>query len=275
MTKWVEYPSSMLDSNGYLREGVFVQFFIKQDSMGRTSYVPDQSKYWQKPKVLQEDSTITNTKHNDSTISLDYSDKQEFDLYLFNAVRSRELLRSAFNRIDSFDNGQKEQLIDSLVRNDILEAGHLICSILNIPPFPEENQTLEYKEGINYLEIAKEVLGFANSRSEGTIICGIKDQNREVIGVENNLKNKGVTLEPCITSLLNTITQTTSNIDFIQSLKIEWYQFEGHLLLVITIPRWDGEYLFFNGKDLFMRKGAMNKNLSASEVFSIKSLYNN
>jgi len=271
MTKWVQYPQSMLDQDGFLREGVFVQFYVKRDAMGRTSYVPDQSKYWQKHRIEQDDTnTSFNTTPQYSTVILDYSDKQEFDISIIAATRSRELIRSALNRINSFNNSQKEQLVDSLVLNDISRACSLICNVLDISPFPDESQTLEYKEGIDYKVIAKETLGFANSHTVGTIICGIRDQTKEVIGVENMLIKKGLALEPCLTSLLHTLSQTISNVDFTQSLKIEWYQFEGHLLLVINIPRWEGHFLSFSGKDLFMRKGAMNKSLSAVEALTIK-----
>ncbi len=266
MTKWVDYPLSMLDSNGYLRDGVFVQFYIKQDATGRKLYVPDQSKYW--AKQTSENDILGDTE---SSSNIDFSDKPEFSISLLLSSRSKELIRSALNRITEFDKSEKEQLASFFSQNDITSACNLIIKVLQIPAFPEENQEIEYKEGIDFREIAQESLGFANSRTEGIIICGIRDKTRQIIGVEQILERKGFTIEQCKTGLLNSISQVIANVDFLRSLKIDWYQYEGHLLLAVSIPRWNGDYLFFSGKDLFMRKDAMNKSLSAAEVISLNN----
>jgi hypothetical protein len=264
MTKWVDYPLSMLDSNGYLRDGVFVQFYIKQDAMGRILYVPDQSKYWAKQSIENKLKLDTETPSK-----IDYSDKPEFSISILSS-RSKELIRSALNRINEFDNSEKEQLASFFSFNDISSACNLIIKVLQIPAIPEENQEIEYKEGVDFREIAQELLGFANSRTEGILICGIRDKTREIIGVEQLLERKGFTIEQCKTGLLNSISQVIANADFLRSLTIDWYQYEGHLLMAVSIPRWNGDYLFFSGKDLFMRKDAMNKNLSAAEVLTLK-----
>lgn len=266
MTKWVDYHPSMLDSDGYLREGVYVQFYVKQDAMGRTQYFPDQSKYWPKNKAVRESISLSTNQN-----SLDYSDKQEFNISKIASKRPHELIRSALNRINDFDSTEKEQLTDCFLSNDIQKACDLIKSVLSVPFFPEESQELEYKEGIDNRELVKESLGFANSRTEGTIICGIQDKTRDVVGVEKFFATTD-SLEKCKTSILNSFSQTVSNTGFLNSLSLEWYQYEEHLILVISIPRWEGDYLFYNGKELYLRKDAMNRSLSAAEVYSLKQI---
>src|SRR5262245_3945009 len=88
----------------------------------------------------------------------------------------------------------------------------------------EEGKTLEFKENTKSLQkIIQTVIAFANT-SGGTIVIGIKDQTKKVIGLENILEEEE--------RLANAITDNVSPL-LIPSLQLQTWR--GKDLLLISV----------------------------------------
>lgn len=114
-----------------------------------------------------------------------------------------------------------------------------------------EGKTLEFKENTNNLEsILKSIIAFANT-SGGTIIIGVKDKSKEIIGVSDPLFDEE--------KLTNSISDNISPL-IIPSIEITSYK--KRELLIIRIPHIPGPYyLKKKGPEngVYIRFGSTNR----------------
>jgi len=141
--------------------------------------------------------------------------------------------------------------------------------ILNIMLIEElikknENKVLEFKENTkNLSSIIKAVVAFANTAG-GTIIIGIEDRTKKLIGVKNSLDEEE--------RLINAISDSIS--PFIIP-NIEIHSYKNKELLIINIPHSAGPYYIKSlgiDKGAFIRSGSTNR-IADSEMLDTLKLY--
>ncbi len=115
----------------------------------------------------------------------------------------------------------------------------------------DEGKTLEFKENTKSLQkIIQTVIAFANTAG-GTIVIGIKDKTKEVMGLEDALKEEEKVASAIADSIAPLVVPTT-----------QLFTYRNKDLLLITVPHWYGPYhLKSEGieKGTFVRLGSTNR----------------
>lgn len=128
----------------------------------------------------------------------------------------------------------------------------------------EESKNLEFKENTQSLQkIVQTVLAFANTAG-GTILIGIKDGSKEVVGVENILVEE--------LKVANAISNSIEPL-FIPTLELITYRNKD--VLIIKVPHCYGPfYLKSIGKEegTYVRIGSTNRIADAETILEIESL---
>lgn len=130
-----------------------------------------------------------------------------------------------------------------------------------------EGKTLEFKENtLNLKGIIKSIIALANTAG-GTIVIGVKNQSKEVIGLKNPLLEEE--------KISNAIADSISPL-MIASIEITSYQ--NKELLVIQIPHLAGPYyLKQQGEELgtYIRLGSTNRKADPETLQSLRLLSSN
>lgn len=128
----------------------------------------------------------------------------------------------------------------------------------------DEGKTLEFKENTKSLQkIIQTLIAFANTAG-GTLIIGVKDKTKEVVGLEDALKDEekiANAISDCIAPLLVPT--------------IQLYTYRKRDVLIVTIPHWFGPYhLKSEGIEngTFVRLGSTNRLADAHTIYEIQRL---
>lgn len=128
----------------------------------------------------------------------------------------------------------------------------------------EEGKTIEFKENTQSLQkIVQTLIAFANTAG-GTIIIGVKDKTKEVVGLENILEDEE--------KIANAVAAT------VEPLLIPTFQFHTWRkkdILIVSVPHSFGPfYLKAKGvtEGTFMRLGSTNRIADASTIQEISRL---
>lgn len=125
-----------------------------------------------------------------------------------------------------------------------------------------EGKTLEFKENTRGLQaIVKTVVAFANS-SGGTIIIGVKDRSKDIVGITNALEEEE--------KLANVISDSIFPLLIPD---IEIHSFRNKELLVLNIPHVAGPYYIKSEgseKGVYVRFGSTNRKADSETISSLK-----
>ena len=125
-----------------------------------------------------------------------------------------------------------------------------------------EGKTLEFKENTRGLQaIVKTVVAFANS-SGGTIIIGVKDRTKDIVGITNALEEEE--------KLANVISDSIFPL-LIPDIEIR--SFRNKELLVLNIPHVAGPYYIKSEgpeKGVYVRFGSTNRKADSETISSLK-----
>lgn len=236
--RFVSFPINMLDENGIIKTGERIHLYQPEE---HGNFYPDHAIY-DTSKAKSQKAGIT----AEEIMSL-----PELPIY------SQELVRILLRR-----NLQTEELETYL--NDLIvnkeQATPRIYRQLGLNPFPEESQTVEYKEGVvrgasdtnHGLIISRTIAAFANADG-GTIFCGIQETNGKpsnVVGIEDKIES----LDRCQLDIRNAVLRYTSSENLLALLDFNFYQYNGHLVLAIDV-RPSKNIIFINGSELVVRTG--------------------
>jgi len=128
----------------------------------------------------------------------------------------------------------------------------------------EEGKTLEFKENTKSLEkIVQTIVAFANTAG-GTLVIGIKDKTKDVIGLANVLEEEE--------RIANAIADSVSPL-LIPSLQLHTWRDRD--LLLISVPHGFGPY-YIKSKGIeegtFVRFGSTNRAADATTILEIQRL---
>jgi len=131
----------------------------------------------------------------------------------------------------------------------------------------QEGKTLEFKENTQGLQkIIQTIIAFANTAG-GTIIIGIKDKTKEVVGVSNILQDEE--------KIASAVADSIHPLVFPS---FDLYTWEHKDVLIIEVPHSYGPfYLKSQGlqKGTFVRLGSTNRIADAETIQEIQKLKNN
>lgn len=148
-----------------------------------------------------------------------------------------------------------------------------VCNHLGVNRY--EDQYTEFKQSLNFEEVAHQVAGFINAQCEGHIVCGLTDQTQEVVGVTGWENKSEDYVQSKMAEFLNYIKTNIFDGDIIiSSIKTQLLKYNEKWLLLITVPLLKDEFALFKGEQVFMRIGSslhQLKNRSLLEFF--KSRY--
>jgi ATP-dependent DNA helicase RecG len=127
-----------------------------------------------------------------------------------------------------------------------------------------ESKTLEFKENAGSLhKIVQTVIAFANTAG-GTLVIGVQDKTKNVIGVENILQDE----ERIASAIADSVSPTLlPNLQF-----ISWRDKD---VLIVTVPHSPGPfYLKDKGEDsgVYVRLGSTNRIADAALIAEIKRI---
>ena len=127
-----------------------------------------------------------------------------------------------------------------------------------------EGKSLEFKENTHGIKnILKTVVAFANT-SGGTLVIGIKDKTKSVIGVENPLQDEE--------RILNAISDAVAPL---MIPGIEIYSHRSKEVLIVRIPHLLGPcYLRHEGEEhgIYIRSGSTNRKADATTIHALRLL---
>ncbi len=130
-----------------------------------------------------------------------------------------------------------------------------------------ESKTLEFKEYIKApLNLIKTIIAFTNTAG-GTIVIGVRDKNKEIIGVKDILNEEE--------RLANIIADS---IEPLLIPDIEITTFRNRELLIIKVPHFVGPYYIKNlglDKGTYIRLGSTNRLADIETLESLKRLTKN
>lgn len=131
----------------------------------------------------------------------------------------------------------------------------------------DEGKTLEFKECAKSLQpIVKSIVAFANTAG-GTIVIGIKDKVKEVIGVSNVLLEEE--------RLANVIAESIEPL-LIPDIQIQ--SFRNKELIVIRVPHLAGPYYIKSARierGVYVRLGSTNRIADSETILSLQLLAKN
>jgi predicted HTH transcriptional regulator len=130
-----------------------------------------------------------------------------------------------------------------------------------------EGKTLEFKENVQSLQgILKTIVAFANTAG-GTIVIGIEDKNKKIVGVKNPLAEE----ERLASVIYDSITPAVMP-------DIEIQTYHDKELIIVNVPHIAGPcYIKSAGieKGTFVRFGSTNRLADAQTILSLKNLARN
>ncbi len=128
----------------------------------------------------------------------------------------------------------------------------------------QEGKTLEFKENTRSLQkIVQTIIAFANTAG-GTIVVGIEDKTKEVVGLEDILKEEE--------KVANSVAASISPMIFPT---LQLYTYRGKDILIITVPHSFGPY-HLKGQSpeesTFIRLGSTNRIADKETLTEIRQL---
>lgn len=272
---FVNYPKEMTDEQGFLKPDTQVTLYQKMSDNGdRKLLYPDHSTYQvaEANVVEQNMNKQRNVPLFSNLIELDINTPHDLERLLVTYMTSR----------NDFTEGVHRQVAAAMISSDRTEACNLLRGILHESIFPQEDAFNEYKTSflkcpipcvdeqeqrkMQFKNIIKELLAFANSGHHGTVLVGVTD-NGDVCGIENEFAefNPAFTIEKFESMFRNVIKQLT-NTAFLCSLDIQWEKIGEHIICRIQVPAWQGDVLFLNGVELYVRTGASVHQLKGNDL---------
>ena len=272
---FVNYPETMTDEQGFLKPGARIILYERISNNGdRKLLYPDHGTY----RVAEATATERNPERQPN-VPL-FKNLVERD---FNAPQDLERLLVAYmNRKNDSTEDIHRRVVATIIRNDRVETCNLLRGILRESIFPQEDAFNEYKASflkspipcadeqeqrkMQFKNIIKELLAFANSGHQGTLLVGVTD-NGDVCGIENEITefHPAFTIEKFESMFRNVVKQLT-NTAFLCSLDIQWEKIDEHIICRIQVPAWQGDVLFLNGVELYVRTGASVHQLKGNDL---------
>lgn len=272
---FVNYSKGMIDEQGFLKPGTRITLYERMSNTGDKKLLyPDHDTY----RVMEANTTERNMEKQPNILL--FNNLLERD---FNTPQDLErLLLTYMSRSNSFTEGIHRRVAATIMLNNRVETCSLLREILHESVFPQEDAFNEYKTSflkspipcadeqeqrkIQFKNIIKELLAFANSGHQGTLLVGVTD-NGDVCGIEKEITefHPAFTIEKFESMFRNVIKQL-ANAAFLCSLDIQWEKIEGHLICRIQVPAWEGDVLFLNGVELYVRTGAAVHQLKGNDL---------
>jgi predicted HTH transcriptional regulator len=175
--------------------------------------------------------------------------------------KRREMLSEAINEfIENLDTVAEEE---SYELEDLIERGEdfrIEFKETFLWDVHREQPNKDLKE-----TVAKEICAFANSDG-GTLIIGVNDENKEVVGIERDLnviqKGKdGFELQ------LNQVISDKMGDKFGSIYtSVEFGEVEGRTVCIISVERSPEPVYFGEQKDFYIRQGSSSKDLNIGEA---------
>lgn len=236
--RFVSFPSNMLDANGIIKTGERIHLYQPEE---HGNFYPDHAIY---------DTSKAKTPKTGITAE-EIMSLPEMPIY------SQELVKILLRRNLTIE--KLETYLNDLIINKE-QATPRIYRQLGLSPFPDECQTVEYKEGVirgasdaNHASIiSRTIAAFANADG-GTIWCGIQEKNGKpsnVLGIEDKIES----LDKCQLDIRNAVLRYTSSENLLSLLEFRFFQYNGHLVLAIEV-RPSKNIIFLNGSELVVRAG--------------------
>lgn len=270
---YVELPSDVVDAWGHVLKDAIVKLREKEKGL----YYPA---FCYPKKANPTSKAIVAKKMNKETL---YEDAE-----LYQAMTLPELWKQF-----AYECAQMQIAEDAVltaismkgVASESVQYDYL-CKILNIDTVDigmQENRSREYKSSFlhcanplrserssQFQAIFKEIVAFGNSHIEGNVFVGIANDG-SICGVEEELLN-----EACFANrsdfqadFRNQMNQAIGNYTFISTIKMKWYKTnDAKLFCRIFIPKWDGDVLFMNGCELYVREDAGKRQLKNADLIN-------
>lgn len=275
-----------LDSNGHLRIGAEVQ--LREMENGKIYPGLGYEKRFKSSISLHRQPTKTMSKE-----SL-YEGAEKYNTYIQDDI---ENLWKKFE--DRCDELPQSILIEGIkIRNKgIEEQKPFLISALGLDKIKiliQESKDIEFKSSfmhtpyqkklnekiLQYRNIFAEIVAFANSHLDGKIYVGINNDG-SINGLENELLTEAPfsTRSDFETDFINQLYMITQNHSFSTTIDMKWFKTEeDHIFCLINVPKWDGDIIFINGCELYVRCKANKTQLKNNDLINyiIKNAnYNN
>ncbi len=264
-----------MDPNGHLRIGAEVQLI----DMGNGKFYPG-LKYERKPR---ERST---SMHRQPARTMSKESLYEgTEIYNMCIQDDIENLWKEFE--DNCDKLSQNILVEGIkTRNKGIEEQKMFLisalGLNKITSLIQESTDIEFKSSFmhtpypkkinekvqQYRNIFAEIVAFANSHLDGKIYVGINNDG-SINGLENELLNEAPfsTRADFEADFLNQLFMATQNNRFASSISLKWYKTKDeHIFCKIIIPEWNGDIIFLNGSELFIRGNACKRHLKNNDM---------
>ena len=238
MHRYPAFPTAMMEE-GHLRIGVSVTM-VKKDEM---TYYPDHETYG-----------VTNTQEHKLKVDGSYLLK---DAKPYKQTNSLSEMMAQFNTlILSLPENQRLETLNIIAASNMNEEQKIekLTSMVDFPLDFVESQTLEKKASLFYApgipkdnnaqikEIVESIVAMCNSEEQKPcrLIVGVNDKTNKTCKLQDEI----ATIYPQMTNLdqfQNTMlvpfikSYTYDNAILMSSLKYNWYNYNGDLILIIDI----------------------------------------
>ena len=129
-------------------------------------------------------------------------------------------------------------------------------------PIKNNERTMQYRN------IFYEIAAFANSHIQASIYIGINNDG-SIKGVEDEMLHEVPfnTRADFEADFLNQLFMATNNNILAFSISLNWYKTKDeNIFCKITIPEWNGDIIFLNGSELYIRGNACKRRLKNNDM---------
>ena len=129
-------------------------------------------------------------------------------------------------------------------------------------PIKNNERTMQYRN------IFSEIAAFANSHIQAYVYIGINNDG-SIKGVEDEMLHEVPfnTRADFEADFLNQLFMATNNNILASSISLNWYKTnDEHIFCKITIPVWNGDIIFLNGSELYIRGNACKRRLKNNDM---------
>ena len=274
ITDFVYLPEELLDDEQHVKIGSTLKLWEMEDG----KIFPDRKFYQLKER--KDADRPTNLKHMSP-------DSLFEDAVLYAPTSLDELLKkfAERNEVTPFPSGDIMKVMALGNKDDKSELVDFLSDLLGISCLKklscQESRTHEYKSSFlhcakpirneraaQYQQIFQVMTSFGNSHLEGKIYVGV-DNNGEVVGIEKELES-GTNFDnkaDFLKDFKNTLSQCVNNYAFTSSISFRWYKTQDmKLFCEIIVPKWEGEILFLNGDEIYVRDEAGKRQLKNKDI---------
>jgi len=276
ITSFVILPKEYLDSDGHIIVGTI----LKLREMEEGKIYPSTS-YQHRAVPLQKPSVTAKVKKMNKE-SL-YEDAQ-----LYQSVSLDELWTMFADKLR-----KNELTVDAILQamevkskaSDKEQSAYLgtLLGVNSVDLGKQENLHREFKSSFMHSanplrsersfqnqQIFKEIVAFGNSHEAGDVFVGVGNDGT-IRGVEDELLNEAPfeNRADFQADFMNQLSQAVDNYSFVSQIKMLWYKtVEGKLFCRISIPKWEGNVIFLNGCELYVRGDAGKKQLKNADLIN-------